>query len=74
MTKILFDHSKLKGRAREKNETVQTLSAKLGVSPKSVTNKWNGKNCFTDVEIYALCAILDIRYDEVGAYFFAPTV
>jgi len=74
MAKILFDHSKLKGRAREKGETVQTLSSKIGISMKSLSNKWNGKFCFSDVEIYALCVILDIASDEVSAYFFAPKV
>lgn len=74
MAKTLFDHSKLKGRAREKSETVKTLSSKLGISQRTLSNKWNGKNCFTDVEIYGLCAILDISISETGAYFFAPKV
>lgn len=70
----MFDHSKLKGRAREKGETVKTLTSKLGISEKTLSNKWNGKNCFTDVEMYALCAILDIPLVEASSYFFVPKV
>jgi len=70
----MFDHSKLKGRAREKGETVKTLTSKMGISEKSLSNKWNGKTCFTDVEMYALCAILDIPLNETSLYFFVPRV
>lgn len=70
----MFDHSKLKGRAREKGETVKTLTSKMGISEKSLSNKWNGKTCFTDVEMYALCVILDIPLNETSLYFFVPRV
>lgn len=72
MGKELFDHSKLKGRCKEKGETLDSLSKKLGLSSKALSNKWNGKSCFTDIEIYALKSILDI--DEVDLYFFTPKV
>ena len=67
-----FDHAKLKGLCREKGETLESLSKKLGVSVRALSNKWNGKTSFTDIEIYALKNILDI--DDIIPYFFTPKV
>lgn len=71
---VSFDHSKLKGRIREKGETLESLEKKVGTCQRSLSRKWNGKGRFTDAEIYILCVILDIPMSEVGAYFFAPKV
>lgn len=68
MRKAIFDHSKLKGLAREKGETVVSLSKKLGITSTTLSKKWNGKSCFNDVEIYALCVYLGI--DDPRPYFF----
>ena len=72
MATVLFDHSKLKGKCREKGETLESLARKTGLSARTLSKKWNGKSSFTDVEIYMLKALLDL--ENVEAYFFAPKV
>lgn len=67
-----FDHSKLKGLAREKGETVESLSRLLGVSMKTLSAKWNGKSSFSDIEIYALAKYFGIS--DLEPYFFTPRV
>ena len=64
MSRVVFDHSKLKGRAREKGYTLETLSKATGISVKTISNKWNGKGYFTDAEIFALKTLLDIESIE----------
>lgn len=72
MSEISFDHAKLKGLAREKGETVESLSRVLGIAMKTFSLKWNGKRSFTDVEIYGLMKHLNIEDPE--PYFFALRV
>lgn len=72
MGKVGFDHSKLKGICRERGETLETLSQKLGISKHTLSNKWNGKTAFTDAEIFALKCYLGIN--DLVPYFFTPNV
>ncbi len=67
---MAFDYSKLKGLARQKGETLETIEKKTGIKSQTMSMKWNGRSHFTDVEIYALKVLLDI--DDVDEYFFTP--
>lgn len=61
--------AKLKGRAKEKGETIKTLAAKIGISPSTLSLKWNGHSMFTMSEMYSLKSILEL--ESIDAYFFS---
>lgn len=65
-----FDFSKLKGLAREKGETLESIEKKTGISSKRLSQKWNGKGHFNSLEMYALKVLLGI--EDVTPYFFTP--
>lgn len=67
MAEIKF--AKLKGRAREKGETIKTLASKIGISPASLSLKWNGRRMFTMSEMYSIKNILEL--DSIDEYFFS---
>lgn len=68
MSKVQYNYSKLKGRIRERGETLKTLSAQTGISVRSLSDKWNGKSYFTQPEMSALKRVL--KLESVDAYFF----
>lgn len=63
-----YDYSKLKGRAREKGETLETIQRKTGISSRTLSAKWNGKGVFNQIEMGALKQLLDLECLE--DYFF----
>ena len=66
---MAYDYSKLKGRAREKSMTLDRIQKETGISSRTLSAKWNGKGPFTQAEMAALKALLDL--ESVDAYFFA---
>lgn len=74
VTKIVFDFSFLRGRIREFYQTeknfAKVLKDNIGMSSGAFNNKINGKNNFSDVEIYIICQLLNIPLEKVNLYFF----
>lgn len=68
MSTPVFNYAKLKGRAREKGYTLQTIEKETGISVRTLSDKWNGKRQFNQAEMYALKRLLEL--ESVDAYFF----
>lgn len=62
-----FDYSKLKGRAREKGMTLKKIEEETGIKQRVMSDKWNGKRYFSQVEMFALKKLLDL--ESIDAYF-----
>ena len=67
----MYDYSKLYGRMKEKQETQNSLSEKIGISPSSLNLKLNNKGDFRQAEIFGICDILEIDVEQIPDYFFA---
>ena len=65
-----FNYSKLLGRIREYGFTQKEVAIRIGILPTTLSLKLNHKARFTAVEIDAICKLLDIATEEIGAYFF----
>ena len=65
-----FNYSKLLGRIREYGLTQKEVAIRIGILPTTLSLKLNHKARLTAVEIDAICKLLDIATDEIGAYFF----
>lgn len=63
-----YDYSKLKGRAREKGETLDSIQKKTGISSRTLSAKWNGKGLFNQAEMAALKRLLGL--ESIEEYFF----
>ena len=66
-----FDYSKLLGRIREYGYTQKTLAVAVGMSTTQMNMCLNNKSNFKHKYILAICKVLDIHIDEIGAYFYA---
>lgn len=52
-------------------DLTQGQAARLaGLAPSTLTTRMNGKVPFNVNEVQALCRVLDIPTDQIGAYFF----
>ena len=69
-----MDYSKLLGRIREKGCTQESLAAKIGVSAATLNKKLRGHTDFTQKEIAAICAALDLAAEDISTYFFTPAL
>jgi transcriptional regulator with XRE-family HTH domain len=67
----MYNYSKLLGRIREYGFTQERLAEAIGINKSSLSAKFNGKSHFTQPEMDAICALLDIPNEEIGIYFFA---
>ena len=72
---IIFDYSFLRGKIKEdyrtEKEFVETLKKKgLKISTGAFNSKINGKVSFTQTEIYFICELLKIPFNEMSIYFF----
>ena len=65
-----FNYSKLLGRIREFGFTQKEVATRIGILPTTLSLKLNNKARFTAVEIDAICKLLDIGTEDIGAYFF----
>jgi len=71
---VAFDYSKLRGRIVEKYGTQSNFVENFGVSENSFSRKMNNKSRFSSDDIVRMTAMLDIKKEDIGAYFFTPKV
>lgn len=64
-----FDYIRLRARIREKLGSDVVFAARLGISKTSLSLRLNNQLHFSQRDIYNSMRILQIRPDEVGAYF-----
>lgn len=69
-----FDYSKLRGRIKEKYDTISNFAKELGIGRGSFSNKINNYTEFTAEEIYISCKLLEIPIEELHKYFFKEKV
>lgn len=65
-----YNYSKLLGRMKERGITQEQLAKEIGITEATLNAKLNNKFNFKSDEIDAICRVLDIPNDEIGAYFF----
>ena len=66
-----YNYSKLLGRMKERGITQEQLAIELGKDKTTLCSKLNNRFQFKADEMDAICRVLDISNDEIGAYFFA---
>lgn len=66
-----YNYSRLLGRMKERGITQEGLSTEIGVNESTLNSKLNNKYGFKQNEMDAICKVLDISPEEIGAYFFA---
>ena len=71
---MCYDYSKLLGRMKERGYTQDVLAKSINIKPSTLSQKLNNKSDFKQSEIYKICIILEIHYDEVSLYFFTKKV
>ena len=71
---IIYDYSKLRGRIVEKFGSMRKFAAALGVSVQAVSQYLNNKAKFGQRAIEKWCTVLEIDFDDAGAYFFKRKV
>lgn len=69
-----MDHSKLRGRIREKFHTERAFAEAFGCSAPAMSLKLNDKVNWTQDEIFRACQLLDIPGEQINTYFFTPKV
>jgi len=72
--RIVFDHSKLKGKMKEKNYTQESCANDLKINKTTLNFKLNGKKYFSQNEIFSLAKILDLSQEDISLYFFTLKV
>jgi len=60
---------KLRGRMKEFDITIEEMAERMKVSTYYLSKRFNGHIPFTAVDIYVICAILEISHDEITDYF-----
>jgi len=60
----------LKEKIRDKKFNYKKLSEKMRISESGLNKKMNGKNFFTQSEIYELKELLELSNDELVQIFF----
>ena len=76
MAKTIFDHSKLVGRIIEKFGTRTNFCEHVGMAKSTLAGKLRGNHPFSTDDLDLLCAPenLDIKPQDIVAYFFTPKV
>lgn len=69
-----FDYSKLRGRITEKVGTQSELSRLTGISEHTLSLKLKGRFGWKQIEILKICKVLEIPFEQIPVYFFAPRV
>lgn len=65
-----YNYSKLLGRMKERGITQEQLAKEIGINEATLNSKLNNRFQFKADEIDAICRVLDIPNEEIGAYFF----
>lgn len=71
---MIFDYSKLRGLAREKGKTQESIAAMIGVKEGTYSQKINNNSEFRQSEILRICDLLDIPPEQIHTYFFTAEV
>ncbi len=66
-----FVYNKLRGKIVEMFGSQKEFSKQINLSEQSVTAKLNGRSDFSQEDIIRWSNALEIRLDEIGAYFFS---
>lgn len=70
----MFDYSKLRGRAKERGETQESLAAIAGMKESTYSVKINNGSDFKQSEILRICNALAIPPEQIYFYFFNESV
>lgn len=73
-TRTVFDYSRLRGRIKEKCDTQDKFSQRMGIGKVSLSKRLNNQLDFSQDEMFKACDILDIDKDEIPVYFFTVKV
>lgn len=65
-----MNERKLRGRICEKYSTLGAFAAAMGMKNSTLSAKLNGKSEWKRSEIECACRLLDIRAEDIPAYFF----
>lgn len=65
-----FDHSKLRGRIREKYGTEQKFAAAMGMGRVSLSIKLNNEGDFTRKQMLKAAELLELEASQIPEYFF----
>lgn len=70
--KIEYDFDELRGLIRGRLKSEANFARKIGISPASLSAKFNNKTDFTAEEIAKSCEedVLNIKLEEIGPLFF----
>lgn len=74
MLKVKFDFSKLRGKIKEKYDTIKAFSVDMQLDYTTLSKKLNNVTDFTSSEIIKACYLLQIDIEEVDQYFFISKV
>ena len=67
-------YPKLRGRITEKFGTINAFADVLGTQTQQVSRKLNVKVAITQDDVYKWSELLDIKTEDIGAYFFPQKV
>ena len=71
---MVFNYSKLKGRIVEKYGTQCNFADHYGITRQMMNNKMRGRNGISTKDIIKMSEMLEIPKEQIGDYFFTPTV
>lgn len=71
---MMFDYSRLRGRARECGATQEFLASVSGMKSSTYSQKINNNSEFTQGEILCICNALRIPHEQIHDYFFTKKV
>ncbi len=71
---VIFSHNKLRGKIIEKYGTLNNFSEAYNISMNSLSQKLNNKMQFSRNDIVRISKLLDIKKEDIGAYFFEKQV
>ena len=69
-----FNHSKLRGKIREKLGSESKLAKRIGLSPTSLSYRLNNGVEFSSTEMYQIISVLGLENFEIREYFFEENV
>lgn len=71
---MVFDYSRLKGRAKEQGMTQEQLAIVAGMKEATYSQKINNNSEFKQSEILNICDALGIEHCQIHSYFFTQKV
>lgn len=71
---IIFDFSKLRGRIKEIYGTQILFARAMLMNESTLSHKLNNNVEFSPKEIYRACLLLNIKSEEIKAFFFTLKV